>query len=62
MVRCFRESHPGGRRTDQASIPNTAAGSSFDAIADRVEIEPCDGGIRITMEFTRATQDARLVA
>jgi hypothetical protein len=27
----------------------------IDAIANRVEIEPCDGGIRITLEFTRAT-------
>ena len=34
----------------------------IEAVADRVEIEPCDGGTRITMEFTRAAQHARLAA
>ena len=34
----------------------------IDAIADHVEIEPCDCGTRITMEFTRAAQDVRVAA
>ena len=34
----------------------------IDAIADRVEIEPCDGGTRITMEFAHSAQDAYLAA
>ena len=34
----------------------------IDALADRVEVVPCDGGTRITMEFTRDADDARLAA
>jgi anti-sigma regulatory factor (Ser/Thr protein kinase) len=34
----------------------------IDAVADRVEIEPCDGGTRITMEFACSAQHACLAA